>query len=73
MKRSGRAMGWCPVCGKLLYATRKVARQAAREHPDRHMNEFRCDANPAMWHIGGVPDAVIKGEITRSEYYGSAS
>ncbi|HEY6073134.1 MAG TPA: hypothetical protein VIV15_07005 [Anaerolineales bacterium] len=73
MRRSARAMGWCPVCGKLLYANRKIARKAAREHADRHMNEYPCGANPALWHIGGVPGAVIKGDVTRTEYYGSAS
>lgn len=65
-------MGWCTVHGKLLYVNRKVARQAAREHPS-HKNEYPCDKNPAMWHIGELPPAVIKGEMTRTEYFGSIS
>lgn len=70
--RSSLAMGWCPVHGKLLFVNRKTARKAARAHPT-HKNEFQCDVNPAMWHIGELPQAVIRGEMTRDQYYGSAS
>lgn len=66
------AMGHCPVHGKLLYVNRKTARKAARAHPT-HKNEFPCDVNPAMWHIGELPSAVIRGEVTREEYYRSVS
>lgn len=72
MKRSARAMGWCPIHGKLLYVNRKTAKQAAREHQS-HKNEFKCEVNPAMWHIGELPAAVISGEMTRNEYFRSAS
>jgi hypothetical protein len=72
MKRSARAMGWCTTDEKLLYVNRKMARKAAKEHPE-HKSEYRCSANPGLWHIGGVPGAVIRGEMTRREYYGSAS
>jgi hypothetical protein len=72
MKRSSRALGWCPPCGKLLYATRKQAKKVSREH-NSHMNEYRCPVNPAMFHVGGLPEAVIKGKLTRNEYYGDAS
>ena len=70
--RSTLAMGWCPVHGKLLYVNRKTAKKAAREH-STHKNEFPCDTNPAMWHIGELPAAVIRGEITRDQYYRSVS
>ena len=69
MKRSSRAMGWCTKDGKLLYASRKVARQAAREHVS-HKNEYQCSEIPGLWHIGEVPERVIRGEMTRNEYYG---
>ena len=72
MKRSARALGWCLVHGKLLYLDRKTAKKAAHEHRS-HKNEFRCDINPGLWHIGELPSAVISGEMTRNEYYGSAS
>ena len=72
MKRSARAIGWCPSHGKLLYVNRKTARKAAKEHPE-HKSEYPCSVNTDLWHVGGVPDKVIKGEMTRTEYYGSAS
>lgn len=71
-KRSSLAMGWCEVHGKLLYVDRKTAKKAARCHPS-HKNEFPCDENGAMWHIGELPLAVIRGEITRDDYFRSAS
>lgn len=68
MKRTAYAMGWCPVHGKLLYQSRKVAKKAAVKHPS-HKNEFRCSENQAMWHIGELPAVVIQGEMTRAEYF----
>jgi hypothetical protein len=72
MKRSARAIGWCEDHGKLLYVDRKTARQVAREHRS-HKNEFLCAMNPLFWHVGELPPEVISGEISRSEYFGSAS
>lgn len=69
MNRSAQAIGWCPVHEKLLYLTRKTAKVAARKHPS-HKNEFRCDQNSDMWHIGELPLQVIHGEMTRTEYFG---
>lgn len=73
MKRSARAMGWCEFCGKLLYVDRKTAKKVANQHKEDHKSVYRCPANGAMFHVGGVPDEVIRGEISRSEYFGSAS
>lgn len=74
MRRSARALGWCEPCGKLLYESRKIARKVAREHHEDHKNEYRCPVNTGLFHVGGLPDEVIMGELTRAEYYhGSAS
>ena len=72
MSRASAAMGWCPVHGKLLYVDRKTARKVSRRHPS-HKNEFPCAVNPAMWHIGELPPEVVSGEVTRGEYFHSAS
>lgn len=72
MSRSSLAMGWCPVHGKLLFVNRKTARKAARAHAT-HKNEFQCTENPAMWHIGELPMVIIRGEMTRDQYYGRVS
>lgn len=66
--RSSLAMGWCEVHGKLLYVNRKTARRAAKAH-STHKNEFECEEIPALWHIGELPVAVIRGEVTRDSYY----
>jgi len=68
VRRSSRALGWCAACRKLLYPSRKAARKVAREHRD-HKNEYPCPVNSAMFHVGGLPESVIRGEVTRGEYY----
>lgn len=66
--RSSLALGWCQVHGKLFYIDRKTAKKAARLH-STHKNEYPCDVYPIMWHIGELPEAVIRGEMTRDQYY----
>ena len=66
--RSALAIGYCSDHDKLLYVDRKTARRAAKAHPT-HKNEFQCSVNPLMWHIGELPPAVIRGEMTRDEYF----
>lgn len=73
MRRSSNAMGWCAPCGKLLYDTRKKAKRIAREHHQAHKSEYPCPVNQILWHVGEVPEEVIKGNITRNEYYGKVS
>jgi hypothetical protein len=68
------ATAYCYVHGKLSYDKRSKAKQVARGHAD-HKSVYRCDpnANPVMWHVGGLSQAVLHGEKTRDEFYGSAS
>lgn len=72
MKRSSRAIGWCPPCRKLLYSDRKTAKKVARAHRE-HKSEYPCPEQDNMWHVGGVPELVIRGEMTRAEYYKDVS
>jgi hypothetical protein len=66
--KSANAVSWCPEHQKLLYTDRKRARRVARQHSE-HKNAFRCDVYQGMWHIGGLPDAIRHGHMTKAEYY----
>lgn len=66
------ATAYCYKHEKLSYSSRRIAKQVARNHAD-HKSVYRCDANPVLWHVGGLPPAVLRGEKTRNEYYGNAS
>lgn len=72
-RRSARAIGWCDFHGKLLYDSRKTARKVAREHHGDHKSEYECTVTHALFHVGEVPDEVIRGEMTRTEYFRKAS
>jgi hypothetical protein len=72
MGRSSGAVSWCWFHGKLLYTSRKRARVAARAHPD-HQSPYPCDVNHALWHIGGLPAEVKRGDMTRDQFYGKSA
>lgn len=72
-RRSARAIGWCDFHGKLLYSSRKIARKVSKDHHEDHKGEYECSVTLGMFHVGGVPDEVIRGEMTRTEYFGRAS
>ena len=67
--KTASAVAWCYTHNKLLYTDRKRARNVARQHP-QHKNVYRCDANTELWHIGGLPDDVKHGHVTKDDYYG---
>lgn len=73
MRRSSHAFGFCELHQKLLYLTRKQARKVARSHKEDHKSVYECPVHPKLYHVGGVPDEVIRGEMTRSEYFKDAS
>lgn len=66
--KSANAVSWCSTHQKLLYTDRKRARRVARLHPE-HKNAFRCDVHEGMWHIGGLPDLVRHGHMTKDQFY----
>jgi hypothetical protein len=66
------ATAYCYKHQKLSYGSRRIAKQVARMHAD-HKSTYRCDDNDRLWHVGGLSQAVLHGEKTRDEFYGSAS
>lgn len=63
-----RSFGWCEYHEKLLYLGRKAARQAARLHVE-HKGTYVCDFNSGLYHVGGLPEAVLRGRLTRDQVY----
>jgi hypothetical protein len=62
-------VGRCTACGKLLFLTRKAARDVARRMPEANRpRAYRCPGISGHWHVGHLPDAVRHGEITRQHY-----
>jgi hypothetical protein len=64
--KNWRSAGWCETHQKHYYATRKIARGAARQHHAEHKSAFRCDQ---WWHIGELPRVIVKGEFSRQEVF----
>jgi hypothetical protein len=74
IKHTSYAFGWCEVHGKLLYDSRKRAREVARaRHPSKHKSPYRCTNQPMFWHYGEVPPVVFSGQKTRDEVYGNVA
>lgn len=72
--KNWRSMGWCEVHNKHLYESRKVARQVGKLHQGEHKSPFLCgDDHVNLWHIGGLPKAIIDGRYTREDLYGHAA
>lgn len=59
---------WCLVHNKHSYSSRKRARGAARMY-SVHRDAYTCTENPEYWHVGRLPEAVKRGEVTRGEFY----
>jgi hypothetical protein len=72
MGRSSGAVSWCWYHQKLLYTSRKRARVAARAHPE-HKSPYPCTEVPTLWHIGGLPDEVRRGDMTRDQFFGKSA
>lgn len=68
INKTGSAIAYCEVHGKLLYTDRKTARGVSRQHAT-HKNVYRCDQSPGWWHIGGLPVEVRRGNATKDEFY----
>lgn len=65
-------MARCTYCGKLIYASRKIARTAAKKihGKSQHFSAYECrQATKAgftnMWHIGHLPKMIITGQAKR--------
>lgn len=59
----------CDVHGKLSFESRKRARlHARRVHSSgNRLNAYECDATPGLWHLGHLPNVVVKGVVDRAE------
>jgi hypothetical protein len=57
--------GMCPATGKLRYPTRKDAKRSA---DSRHSNDaaYPCEHGD-HWHLGRLPDAVVRGSAGRDD------
>jgi hypothetical protein len=66
--RSSGSVGWCEAHEKLLYTSRKFAREAVRRLHSRGMNVYICDQyeGVTLWHIGHLPAKVKDGTISRA-------
>lgn len=70
----------CKHCGKISYISRKSAREAAKTyHPNDRMSTYKCVKAPEyvdtnyIWHIGHLDESIVKGEVERSEHYGTGA
>jgi hypothetical protein len=57
--------------GKWAWSTRRGAKVAARvKHPDDpRLRAYRCD-ECSHWHIGHIPPAVARGDMSAAQWYG---
>lgn len=63
----------CPT-GKQAHASRKSAKQHAsriRRTNGEHLRPYRCPYCE-LWHVGHLPGAVIRGELSDDQHYGRA-
>jgi hypothetical protein len=65
--RSSGSVGWCEVHEKLLYTSRKLAKEAIRRLHGKGMTRYLCEAHEGarLWHIGHLPYSVRVGTISR--------
>jgi len=69
-KKFKKATAYCELHGKWLYARKSQAKSVARQHTDAHMNVYRCDRVPHMFHIGHLAQSVLEGDASRRDVYG---
>jgi hypothetical protein len=57
----------CGPCGKRTFATRKKAQKTAKQIPGRGLHAYKCPTNEG-WHLGHLPDAVVRGIVPKSVF-----
>jgi hypothetical protein len=63
----------CPS-GKFAHPTRKGAKEHAsnaRRRTGEHVRPYRCPICD-LWHVGHLPRAVVRGEVSSDQAYGRA-
>lgn len=73
--KNWRSSGWCDVCQKHSYASRKIAKQVCRapDHLGRHKSPYECPYQPNVFHVGDLARAVIQGHTSRADRYPRAA
>lgn len=68
--RDREASGRTVSCssGKFSYVSRAVAKEWARKARVGTMRPYRC-TECGLWHVGHKPKAVIRGEVSSTEWY----
>lgn len=64
-------IGRCEPCDKFIYLSRKTAKVAARKTPSTQgggVRPYPCPVSAGHWHVGHVPGAVRRGDITRDDW-----
>lgn len=58
-------------CGKRGYSSRKMARRARAGLPGENLHIYQCPSSHApSWHLGHLHEPVVRGELTKGQYYG---
>jgi hypothetical protein len=63
-------------CGKLSHESRASAKAHAKRlkrTAGEHLRPYPCPERPAFWHVGHLPQLVLKGYVTADEHYGKAT
>lgn len=61
-------IGYCEVCGKRRYGSRKAAKAVARRMPD-HQVPYRCPRQREYWHTGHLAKPIIHGIASKEDIY----
>lgn len=68
LERHSFGKSTCPLTGKLIYASRKLARRARSQLVRAHeLNVYRCEGCGG-YHIGHMPPEVRRGELDKDEW-----
>lgn len=60
--------GTCDRHKKVLFVSRAAARQVRKRYKgSKHLDTFRCDERPDLYHLGGMPSVVSRGVTSRED------
>lgn len=66
-----RYHGKCPDCGKLIYESRKEAKQAKRrQFPNERVQAYACPTTDGWFHLGHIAPEIVAGEFSKKVFYG---
>lgn len=57
-------------CKKVSYRSKRAAKTARRRVGDGGLRPYFCERHNS-WHLGHLPRAIHRGDVSRSEVYGS--